>query len=213
VRIGIIGAGHIGATLTRRLRALGHAVAVANSRGPASLARLASDTGAEPVAVGGAVRGRDLVVIAIPEYAVPALPRGLFDAAGGAVVVDAGNYYPRRDSRIAEIEAGMTESGWVALQIGRPVIKAFNTIAARDLLERGLPPGSPGRMSIPVAGDDAGAKRLVLSLVDSLGVDAVDAGTLDESWRQQPGTPVFGAALGADATRRALAQAGRRLHG
>ncbi len=213
MRIGIIGAGHIGATLTRRLRALGHAVAVANSRGPASLARLASDTGAEPVAVGGAVRGRDLVVIAIPEYAVPALPRGLFDAAGGAVVVDAGNYYPRRDSRIAEIEAGMTESGWVALQIGRPVIKAFNTIAARDLLERGLPPGSPGRMSIPVAGDDAGAKRLVLSLVDSLGVDAVDAGTLDESWRQQPGTPVFGAALGADATRRALAQAGRRLHG
>ena len=207
MRIGIIGSGHIGGTLTRRLRELGHDVAVANSRGPASLARLAAETGAEAVSVEQAVRGRDVVVVAIPEHAVPALPRGLFDAAGAAVVVDAGNYHPQRDSRIAEIEAGMTESAWVALQLGRPVVKAFNTIAARDLADRGRPPGSPGRVAVPVAGDDAAAKQLVESLVESLGFDAVDAGTLDESWRQQPGTPVYGAELDADVTRRALAEA------
>ena len=213
MRIGIIGAGHIGGTLARRLRALGHDVAVANSRGPASLAELAAETGARAVTVEEAVRGRDLVVVTVPLRAVADLPPGLFDAAGDAVVVDTGNYYPERDGRIAEIEAGLTESGWVARQVGRPVVKAFNTIPARDLMERGLPPGSPGRIAIPVAGDDARAREVVLSLVESLGFDPVDAGPLDESWRQQPGTPVYGADLGADATRRALAEARPRHRG
>lgn len=210
MRIGIIGAGNIGGTLTRRFRALGHDVAVANSRGPDSLAALAAETGARAVTTGEAVRGRDLVVVAIPLRAVADLPPGLFDAAGGAVIVDTGNYYPGRDGRIAEIEAGTTESGWVAGRIGRPVVKAFNTIPARQLIEGGLPPGSAGRIASPVAGDDARAKETVLSLVESLGFDAVDAGTLDESWRQQPGTPVYGAGLGADAARRALAEASPR---
>jgi hypothetical protein len=213
MQIGIIGAGHIGGTLARRLRALGHDVAVANSRGPASLAELAAETGARAVTVEEAVRGRDLVVVTIPERAVADLPGGLFDTAGDAVVVDTGNYYPERDGRIAEIEAGMTESGWVARRIGRPVVKAFNTIPARHLMERGLPPGRAGRIAIPVAGDDARAKEVVLSLAESLGFDPVDAGPLDESWRQQPGTPVYGADLGADATRRALAEARPRPRG
>jgi hypothetical protein len=87
------------------------------------------------------------------------------------------------------------------------VVKAFNTIPARQLMERGLPPGSPGRIAIPVAGDDPRAREAVLSLVESLGFDGVDAGRLEESWRQQPGTPVYGAGLGAEAARRALAEA------
>lgn len=213
MQIGIIGAGHIGGTLTRRLRALGHDVAVANSRGPDSLAGLAAETGARAVTVEEAVRGREIIVVTIPLRAVADLPPGLFDAAGDAVIVDTGNYYPGRDGRIAEIEAGMTESGWTARQIGRPVIKAFNTIPARILMERGLPPGEPGRIAIPVAGDDDRAKAVVLSLVESLGFDAVDAGSLEESWRQQPDTPVYGANLGADATRRALAEARPRRPG
>jgi predicted dinucleotide-binding enzyme len=207
MRIGIIGAGHIGGTLTRRLRSLGHDVAVANSRGPETLAGLAAETGARAVTVEEAVRGRDLVIVTIPQYAVARLPRGLFDAAGDAVIVDTGNYYPGRDGRIADIDGGMTESGWVARQIGRPVVKAFNTIPAQHLMDRGLDAGQPGRIAIPVAGDDARAKAVVLSLVDSLGFDGVDAGPLDESWRQQPGTPVYGAGLGAEATPRALAEA------
>ena len=207
MRIGIIGAGHIGGTLTRRLRSLGHDVAVANSRGPETLAGLAAETGARAVTVEEAVRGRDIVIVTIPLFAVAKLPAGLFDAAGDAVIVDTGNYYPERDSRIAEVDGGMTESGWVARQIGRPVVKAFNTLPAQLLMDRGLEAGTPGRIAMPVAGDDARAKATVMSLVESLGFDALDAGPLDESWRQQPGTPVYGAGLGADATPKALAEA------
>ncbi len=211
MKIGIIGAGHIGGTLTRRLTALGHEVSVANSRGPETLADLAAETGATAVSVGEAARGRDLVVVTIPEKNVPSLPAGLFrGVADDVVVVDTGNYYPRqRDGRIDAIEAGMTESRWVAQQLGRPVVKAFNNIYARHLLERGRPAGAAGRIALPVAGDDAAAKAVVLRLVDELGFDGVDAGGLDESWRQQPGTPVYGTDLDADGVRRALSEASR----
>jgi predicted dinucleotide-binding enzyme len=147
--------------------------------------------------------------VAIPEKNIPRLPPGLFAAAAeGVVVVDAGNYYPQqRDGRIAAIEAGLTESGWVAQQLGRPVIKAFNSIIAPHLLERGQPAGTAGRIALPVAGDDVAAKAVVLRLVEELGFDGVDAGGLDESWRQQPGTPVYCTDLDAAGVHRALAEA------
>jgi predicted dinucleotide-binding enzyme len=190
MKIGIIGAGQIGGTLTRRLTALGHKVVVANSRGPETLKDLAKETGATAVSVHEAVHGVDLVVVTIPEKNIPSLPAGLFaETDKKLVVVDTGNYYPRqRDGRIAGIEAGLTESRWVEQQLGRPVIKAFNNIYARHLLERGKPAGAPGRIALPVAGDDAAAKGVVLRLVGELGFDAVDAGGLDDSWRQQPGS-------------------------
>jgi predicted dinucleotide-binding enzyme len=208
MKIGIIGAGHIGGTLTRRLTALGHQVSVANSRGPQTLTDLAEETGATPVTSSEATRGNDLVIIAIPEGRVPELPEDLFEGVpDDVVVVETGNYYPQRDGRIAEIEAGMPESRWVESQVGRPVIKAFNNIRARDLMEGGKPAGSPGRIALPVAGDDKAAKGKVLRLIDELGFDGVDAGGLDESWRQQPGTPVYATNLDADGVRRALAEA------
>jgi predicted dinucleotide-binding enzyme len=209
MKIGIIGAGNIGGTLTRRLCALGHDVAVANSRGPKSLARLAEETGATPVSVRDAVRGRDLVIVTIPERNIPDLPDALFaNAPANVIVVDTGNYYPReRDGRIDGIESGMTESGWVARQLGRPVIKAFNNIYAEHLLQNGQPKGTPGRIALPVAGDDAAAKAVVLRLVDELGFDGVDCGGVDESWRQQPGTPVYAKDFDAAGVRRALAAA------
>ncbi len=124
------------------------------------------------------------------------------------VVVDTGNYYPReRDGRIEDIEAGMTESRWVERQLGRPVVKAFNNIYAKHLMDLGRPAGSRGRIALPVAGDDARAKGVVLRLIDELGFDGVDAGGLDQSWRQQPGTPVYATDLDADGVRRALAEA------
>lgn len=211
MKIGIIGAGQIGGTLTRRLRALGHDVAVANSRGPDSLSALAAETGARAVAVREAVRDRDIVIVTIPERSVADLPAGLFAGVpAGVAVIDTGNYYPRqRDGRIAEIESGLAESRWVERQLGHPVIKAFNTIFAKSLMERGLPAGTPGRVAVPVAGDDAAAKAAVLKLVEALGFDAIDAGGLDDSWRQQPGTPVYVKNLDAAATRRALSEAGR----
>ena len=116
MKIGIIGAGQIGGTLTRRLTALGHEVFVANSRGPKTLSDLAAETGATAVSVPEAVRGVDLVVVTIPEKNIPNLPAGLFaDTPDRVVVVDTGNYYPRqRDGRIEAIEAGLTGE-----QVGR----------------------------------------------------------------------------------------------
>ncbi|MBZ6076807.1 NAD(P)-binding domain-containing protein [Microvirga puerhi] len=209
MRIGIIGAGHIGGTLARRFTALGHDVSVANSRGPETLGDLARETGAKAVSAREAVRDKDLVVVTIPEKNVPNLPAHLFDEAPkDLVIVDTCNYYPQqRDGRIAEIENGLTESGWVSKQLGRSVIKAFNNIYAAHLLTKGQAPGTPGRIALPVSGDDPKAKAVVLRLVDELGFDGIDAGGLDGSWRQQPGTPVYGTDHDAEGVRRALSEA------
>jgi len=207
--IGIIGAGHIGDTLTRRFSALGHTVFVANSRGPETLTSLANETGTTPVSVREAARSGEVVIVTIPENKVPSLPRDLFAGVPArVVVVDTGNYYPQqRDGRIAAIEDGLPESRWVEQQLGRPVIKAFNNIYAQRLLEGGKPAGAPGRIGLPVAGDDKAAKAIILELVDQLGFDGVDAGGLGESWRQQPGTPVYATDLDAKGVRRALSEA------
>ncbi len=208
MKIGIIGAGNIGGTLTRRFRALGHEVFVANSRGPETLRDLAAETGATAATVEEAARRGEVIVVTIPERNIPELPRDLFTrATPGAVVVDTGNYYPQRDGRIDAIEAGMPESRWVESVLKRPVIKAFNNIYARHLLELGKPKGTPERIALPVAGDDSRAKAIVMQLVDELGFDPVDAGGLDESWRQQPGKPVYADDLDAEGVRAALAQA------
>jgi predicted dinucleotide-binding enzyme len=210
MNIGIIGAGHIGGTLARKLTRLGHTVSVANSRGPESLPDLAATTGAKAVSIQGAVKGVDLVIVSIPEKSVPKLPEGLFRGAPAKnVVVDTGNYYPMRDGRIDAIESGMTESGWVSRQLGRLVVKAFNSIMANSLAEGSLPAGTAGRIALPVAGDDPRAKAVVIDLVDKLGFDGIDAGSLDESWRQEPGTPAYCTDLDAAGVRRALSQADR----
>jgi predicted dinucleotide-binding enzyme len=209
MRIGIIGAGNIGGTLTRRLSELGHEVSVANSRGPETLSELAAETGATAATNGDAVRGADLVIVTIPQSKVPDLPSDLFaQVPDDVVVIDTGNYYPReRDGRIDAIEEGTPESRWVSQQLGRPVVKAFNNIYADHLGGKGRPAGSEGRIALPVAGDDEAAKRVVMGLVDELGFDPVDAGGLDESWRQQPETPVYGTDHDADGLRRALGEA------
>jgi predicted dinucleotide-binding enzyme len=209
MKIGIIGAGQIGGTLTRLLGRLGHQVSIANSRGPKTLTDLANETGAKAVDVKDATRGQDLVIITIPEARVGELPKDLFAGVPANVpVIDTGNYYPRqRDGRIDDIEAGMAETRWVSRQLGRPVIKVFNNIYARHLLEKGRPKGSADRVALPIAGDDPPAKALVMKLVDELGFDPVDAGGLDDSWRQQPGTPVYTTDRNADGVRAALASA------
>jgi predicted dinucleotide-binding enzyme len=101
------------------------------------------------------------------------------------------------------------DSQWVAQQVGRPVIKAFNNILAESLLEKGVPTGTKGRIALSVAGDSLDAKAAVSRLVDDLGFDPVDGGNLDDSWRQQPGTPAYCQDLEAAALRRALAESDR----
>jgi predicted dinucleotide-binding enzyme len=214
MKIGIIGAGNIGAALARRFAELGHEVSIANSRGPDTLREVEVDTGATAVTAHEAAQTTDVVVVTIPEKNVAQLPEDLFEGVDDRVVViDTGNYYPRqRDGRIDEIEEGTPESVWAAQQLGRPVVKAFNNIYARHLRDYGRPAGSPGRIALPVAGDDHAQKSVVMELIEELGFDAVDAGGLNESWRQQPGTEVYTSDLDADGVRRALAEAspGRR---
>jgi predicted dinucleotide-binding enzyme len=209
MRIGIIGAGNVGATLAAQLTRLGHQVAIANSRGPETLAQVAAQTGATPVPITHVTSQADAVITAVPEKSIPGLPAGLLSALPrNTVVIDAGNYVPElRDGHIDAIDAGLPESQWVQSQLRHPVVKAFNTIRPASLANLGKPAGAPGRAVIPVAGDDPAAKSVVLELADQLGFDGLDAGPLAESWRQQPGTPIYTTDLPLDAARQALADA------
>ncbi|UWU76189.1 NAD(P)-binding domain-containing protein [Bradyrhizobium huanghuaihaiense] len=209
MKIGIIGSGEIGGSLARRLSKLGHKVFIANSRGPESLADLTAETGATAVTANEAARSGEVVFVAIPVWKIVELPKNLFDGVSPDVaVVDTGNYYPReRDGRIDAIEEGVAESRWVANLLGRPVLKAINNLHWRSLLDGGKPAGTPGRIALPVSGDNETHKAMVIGLFDQLGFDGADAGQLDESWRQQPGTPVYAANLDAEGVRKALAEA------
>jgi len=82
-------------------------------------------------------------------------------------------------------------SAWVETQIGRPVIKVLNSIVSNALAEAGRPAGSRDRVALPISGGDPKAKEIVAQLLDRFGFDSVDAGTIAESWRQQPGSPVY----------------------
>jgi 8-hydroxy-5-deazaflavin:NADPH oxidoreductase len=211
MKIGIIGAGNIGATLARHFTKLHHSVLVANSRGPETLKQLAQETGATPVPVVDAATGVDLLVITIPMKSVPLLPAGFLKGLSeNAIVLDTCNYYPSfRDGVIQQIEDGLTESEWVAQQLRHPVTKVFNNIMAHSLANGALPKGRVGRIALPVAGADRLAKAQVIKLLDAIGFDGLDAGTLQESWRQQPGTPAYCTDLDAAALPEALASADR----
>jgi predicted dinucleotide-binding enzyme len=209
MRIGIIGAGNIGGALTRRFRQLGYDVSVANSRGPQTLAELARETGAKAVTAHEAAHNQDVVIVTIPDKNIPDLPADLFAGVpSDVVVIDTGNYYPQqRDGRLPGIEEAPSESRWVSQHLWRPVVKAFNNIYAQHLRDYGKPKGTPGRIALPVAGDDAKAKAVVMQLVDALGFDPIDAGSIDDSWRQQPGSPVYTTDFDAQGVRDALAKA------
>lgn len=209
MNIGIVGAGQIGSMLTRQLSKLGHNVFVANSRGPETLEGLARETGATAATTKQAASSGEVVIVTIPMKNIPDLPRDLFDGVPDrVVVVDTCNYYPQqRDGRIDGIENGMPESRWVEQQLGRPVVKAFNNMRAPHQVDLAKPKGDPERRALPVAGDDPGAKQVVMELIDQLGFDPVDDGGIDDSCRQQPGTPVYTADLNAKGTREALKQA------
>jgi predicted dinucleotide-binding enzyme len=219
--VGLIGSGRIGGTVAKLAVAAGHPVVLSNSRGPDTLAELASELG--PLARAGtgqeAAEAGDLVVVTIPFWAFASVPAGPLT---GKVAIDTCNYYPQRDGQIPELDSGgLTSSELIQRHLaGSAVVKAFNNIFYKHLEWLSRPSGAPDRSFLTIAGDDPAAKAAVTAFLDSIGYGAVDAGPLAEGWRQQPGTPVYGAPYGpfddeegqpasADAIRQALAAAGR----
>lgn len=192
MNIGIIGAGEIGGTLTRHYTKAGHIVKIANASGTEKLKNIAGETGAFPVELVNAVKDVDVIVISIPYFAVRNLPRGMFDKVNhNTAIIDTCNYYPIVSGLIQEVADGMNESVWVSQQIGRPVVKAYNSIFCRSLVQSGLPEGHPSRVALPVSGNDRRSKEIVAGLINDSGFDAHDHGTLEDSWRQQPGSPAY----------------------
>jgi predicted dinucleotide-binding enzyme len=206
MNIGIIGAGNIGSALAGNLVKLGHKVSIANSRGPDTLKDVAAKTGAKPVTAREAAHAGEIVVLTIPFLAVPKTKADFADVPPNVIVIDTNNYYPEmRDGEVAPHD--VIDSQWVTEKLGRPVIKVFNNIFAQHLAENGKPKGTPGRLALPVAGDDAKAKQAVIDLVEAMGFDPIDAGTIADSWRQQPGTPAYVADLDKAKMTAALAAA------
>ena len=188
MKIGVLGVGAIGGTVARKLAVAGHDVKVANSRGKDAVANFAAEIGAEAFDMNGVSEGVDALVLSIPYGAIEAMDKGVFDKLpDGAFVIDTGNYYPEiRDDETEGLGDGQVESLWLQGLVGRPVVKAFNTLLAHSLAELGRPEGEPGRLAMQVAADDAAQKQAVMELVGQCGFDPFDAGTLADSWRMQP---------------------------
>ncbi|MBZ9672341.1 NADPH-dependent F420 reductase [Mesorhizobium sp. ES1-3] len=207
MKIAIIGAGNIGATLARKLAANGHEIKLANSKGPDTIRGLARDVGAAAVTKEEAVRNVAVIVLSIPFANYSDLANLFDDVPTDVVVIDTSNYYPLRDGAIAEVDGGKPETVWVSEQIARPVVKAWNAVLAATLSDKGLPAGASGRIAIPVAGDDSEAKATAMELVEATGFEALDSGSLVDSWRQQPGTPAYCTELTRDQLTAALQSA------
>jgi 8-hydroxy-5-deazaflavin:NADPH oxidoreductase len=211
VRIAVLGAGRIGGTIARRLSADGHAVTLANSRGPGTLRGLAEEIGATAAYAGEAAEGAQVVITSVPFPQVPSVREAISRAPDDAVVIDTSNYYSFKDGVIQAVEDGQVESVWVQEQLGRPIVKAWNSILAGSFLTKACPSGRPERIALAVSGDVAAAKRTAMELVDATGFDPVDAGSIADSWRQQPGSPAYCTDLTATELRPALAAAERSV--
>lgn len=191
MKIGIIGAGSIGATLTRKLSSAGHEVKVANSRGPETISPELLVVGATAVTASEVVTDIDALIISVPLSSIPALKPLVANLPTDATILDTSNYYPMRDGQVPALDEGQVESVWVTEQLRRPVAKAWNAILAGSFETKGQAAGDPGRLAIPVAADRETDKTVAMSLVEDPGFDAVDSGSLADSWRQQPGAPTY----------------------
>lgn len=191
MKIGILGTGHIGKTLVTALSAAGHDVKAANSRGPETIEPVLLSAGARAVTTREALEDVDVVILSIPLNRILDVAPLVARLPEETVVIDTSNYYPFRDDRIEAIEAGQVESLWVAEQLGRPIAKAWNAIGSASLATKAKPSGSPDRITIPVAADRERDREVAIALVEDTGLDAFYAGTLPDSWRQQPGAPAY----------------------
>lgn len=191
--LGLIGSGHIGGTLARLAVDAGLDVVLSNSRDPETLRDLVGELGphARAASPAEAATAGDWVVVTIPFKALEQVPVA---PLAGKTVIDTGNYYVARDGENSELKDGRsTESELLQRHLpDAHVVKAFNNIFFRHLAVLARQKGAVDRTTLPIAGDDATALAHAAELLDLLGYDALAYGTLADSWRQQPGTPVYG---------------------
>lgn len=209
MKLAVIGTGPIGTTLARTFSAGGHDVEVANSRGPETVDAAVLEFGARAVTSREAVRDKDVIILSVPFGRIPDLAPLLASVPTETVAIDTSNYFPELSGRVEAVDQGQVESLWVAEQLGRPVVKAWNAVLAGTLQTRGVPAGTPGRIALPVAADSDAARRVGMGLVDESGFDPCDAGVLADSWRQQPMTPAYCTELTLPELEQALAAADR----
>lgn len=204
MKIGIIGTGAIGGTIAKKMVQAGHTVKVNNSDDVDKLNARAEELGVNPASIKEVVKDVDVIILSLPTIAIPSLPKDIFaDVPENVIVVDTSNYYPFRDADIEEIKNGKIESVWVSEQLGRPVVKAFNNLLAETLANGGKEAGDEDRIAMAIAGDDLEAKSIIAQLINDAGYDAVDSGTLSESWKHQPGTPAYCTELTAEELKQA----------
>jgi 8-hydroxy-5-deazaflavin:NADPH oxidoreductase len=188
MRIGFVGAGHIGEGLARLSTTAGFQVTISNSRGPDSLAGLATRLGARAATVEETVHESDLTVVAVPFTRVFEIDPTPFK---GRTILDSNNYYPSRDGRIEELDSHTATTSELVQRhfSGATVVKAFNAIMAADLE---APFGLPDRKrALPIAGDDDTAVAAASDYHGRLGFDVVTAGGLAESWRFERAKPCY----------------------
>ncbi len=192
MKIGIIGAGLIGKTLAKKFSTAGHKVIIADARGVNDIKSIAISAGATAVDMDEVIKDIEVLFVSIPLLRIPDLAKELEGKLDdNVVVVETTNYWPHRDGKIEEIENGAVASVWVQQQMGRSVVKAFSNINAYSLAVEGKPKGNPERIALSVAGDVQEEIDVVMRLVDDAGFDALDAGSLEDSWRQQPCSPAY----------------------
>lgn len=207
MKFGIIGAGTIGSIISKKLVKNGHDVKIADARGIEHLE--GKELAGTPVLIEDVITNIEVLIISLPLTALPSIRNIIEQVGEEVIVVDTSNYYPSRDQKIAEIENGMVESDWVSNQLGKPIIKAFNNLLAYTLENEGTPEGTSGRIAMAIAGNDVSQKQIIMDVVNQLGFDTVDSGSLSDSWRQQPGTPAYCTELTKEELTKALEKANK----
>jgi predicted dinucleotide-binding enzyme len=191
MKIGILGAGSIGSTLARRLARRGHEVTIANSRGPETIGAEALSTGARAVDASEVAAGVEVLIVSVPMNRNVDIAEHVRAAPAGAVVIDTSNYYPMRDGRMTAFDEGQVETVWLSELFSRSVVKAWNAITSQSFDAKSTGADDPQRVAIPVAADRDADRLVAIELVEDTGFVGFDAGTLADSWRQQPGSPVY----------------------
>ena len=181
MKVSILGIGAIGGTIAKKLVKAGYKVSVANSRWKEAVQKFADEIGAEPRDIKTISKDAEILILSIPFGAIPKLSKEIFNnLPKTSIIIDTSNYYP--EIRKENFDESKPESVWISEQIGRKIIKAFNTILAYSLENLGKSKESQNRLAIQVAGDDEEQKKIVMKLIEDCGFEPYDKGNLENSW-------------------------------